>query len=381
MKSKILHLITRLAVGGAQDNTFISVAKGDRQRFTIHLASHPEGAWRERALAIADVFHPLPNLVNPINPLLDAQALGAIVGLLRQEKYDLIHTHSSKAGILGRIAAKIVGVPVVHTIHGFSFHDFMPWWQRQIYINLEKAMQPLTDFTVTVSELNRQQGASLGILDLSKSQTVYSGIDFNKLDIPTDIEAMKVALGIPPGWRSILMVGRLDPQKAPQYLIAAFAQVLEYCPQTILLLVGEGEQQSQLEAQAAELGIASQVKFLGFREDIPAILQTADIFALSSLWEGLGRAMTEAMLLAKPVVVPDIYGIPEIVHHQETGLLFPPKDVPQLAKHLVFLLQNPTKAAQLGNQARQLTRGLFDAKIMVEQLENIYTKLLLSQKV
>lgn len=377
MKTKILHLITRLAVGGAQDNTFISVEKGDRSRFSIHLASHPEGIWRDRANQVADVFHPIPHLVNPVNPVTDLQALLEIISLLRRENFALIHTHSSKAGILGRIAARIVGVPVIiHTIHGFSFHDFMPFWQRQLYINIEKTMKSYSDFIVTVSELNRQQGVELGILDLERSQTVYSGIDFSKLDQPVNKEAMGQNLGIPPDYQVIVMVGRLDPQKAPQYLIDAFAQVLLSCPQTILLLVGEGEEQVNLEHQVKTLGIAQKVKFLGFRTDIPAILQTADIFALSSLWEGLGRAMTEAMLLGKPVVVPEIYGIPEIVHHQKTGLLFPPKDVNQLAQHLIYLLENPPLAKQLGDNAQKLTRELFDAKIMVKQLEDIYLKLL-----
>lgn len=382
MKIKVLHLITRLAVGGAQDNTFISVAKGDRTKFSIHLASHPEGIWRDRALAVADVFHPLPHLINPINPYQDLQALISIVKLLRREKFDIIHTHSSKAGILGRIGAKIAQTPVViHTIHGFSFHDFMPPLQRQLYINLERAMKPLTDYIITVSELNRQQGASLNILDLEASKTVYSGIDFHKLDQPTNLQQMRQQLNIPPGYKSIVMVGRLDPQKAPEYLISAFAQVVKHQPHTILLLVGEGEKQPQLQAQVEELGITAKVKFLGFREDIPQILQTADIFALSSLWEGLGRAMTEAMLLGKPVVVPNIYGIPEIVHHQETGLLYPAKDVDKLAENLLLLLQNQELADKLGNQARQLTRNLFDGKMMVEQLETIYEKLLLAKSI
>ena len=378
MTTKILHLITRLAVGGAQDNTFISVEMGDRSQFSIHLASHPEGLWSDRAQQVADVFHPLPHLVNPVNPVTDLQALLEIISLLRRENFALIHTHSSKAGILGRIAGRIVGVPVIiHTIHGFSFHDFMPFWQRQLYINLEKMMKFCSDFIITVSELNRQQGAQLGILDLARSQTVYSGIDFTKLDQPVNYQEMRASLGIPPDYQIIVMVGRLDPQKAPQYLIDAFAQVLISCPDTVLLLVGEGEEQGNLEAQVKKLEIADQVKFLGFRTDIPAILQVSDIFALSSLWEGLGRAMTEAMLLGKPVVVPEIYGIPEIVHQGETGLLYPPKDVHQLAKHLVYLLQNPKAAKQLGDNAKRLTRNLFDARIMVKQLEEIYLKLLI----
>ncbi|MEM8806300.1 MAG: glycosyltransferase, partial [Cyanobacteria bacterium P01_G01_bin.38] len=140
--------------------------------------------------------------------------------------------------------------------------------------------------------------------------------------------------------------------------------------------VGEGELRSQLETQIQQLNLTAQVRLLGSREDVPEILKIADIFALSSLWEGLGRAMTEAMLLAKPVVVPEIYGIPEIVHANETGLLFPSGDIDQLAAHLIYLLQHPELREQLGVNAKVLTRERFDAMLMVKQIEEIYDKLL-----
>jgi glycosyltransferase involved in cell wall biosynthesis len=376
-RPKILHLITRLAVGGAQDNTLLTLEKHDRARFKVHLASNPNGTWRDRALQVADTFHPLPHLVNPIQPFQDCQALFEIVQLLKKEKFDLVHTHSSKAGILGRWAAKIVGVPaVVHTIHGFAFHNFMPTWKRQLYLHLERSVRPCTDFFVTVCELNRQQAAQLGILSLDNSKTIYSGIDFTQLDRPSHLQEIREKLKIPVGWKTLVMVGRLDAQKAPYFLIDAFARVVKNDPETLLLLVGEGELQTQLQVQTQTLGISDRVRFLGARGDIPDILNVADIFALSSLWEGLGRAMTEAMLMGKPVVVPNIYGIPEIVRDRETGLLFPAGDVEKLAAHLQFLLQHPEERMRLGQQAKQLTRNLFDANTMVQQIEEIYARLL-----
>lgn len=376
-KPKILHLITRLAVGGAQDNTLLTVEKHNRNQYEIHLASNPQGHWFNRAQKVADTFHSLPNLVNPISPINDFKTLVDIVQLLRQEQFDLVHTHSSKAGILGRIAARIVRVPVVvHTIHGFSFHDFMAAWKRKFYVIIECIVGKWTDYSITVCELNRQQAKELGILTQEKSQTVYSGIDFTKFDSPSNCQQTREQLAIPQDWQIIVMVGRLDEQKAPYYLIEAFAQVLKQLPQTLLLLVGEGELQSRLQQQTQTLGIESKVRFLGSREDVPEILKIADIFALSSLWEGLGRAMTEAMLLGKPVVVPNIYGIPETVHHNETGLLFPAADTEKLSHHLIYLLQNPQERQRLGHNAQQLTRKLFDAQIMTQQIEQIYEQLL-----
>lgn len=367
-------------MGGAQDNTLLTVEKHNREQFTVHLAANPNGRWSERAQKVADSFHPIPHLTHPIRPLQDLRALLEIVQLLRQESFDIIHTHSSKAGILGRWAVKIARVPVVvHTIHGFAFHDFMPAWKRQLYIHLERSTRLYTDFFITVSELNRLEASELDILRLNNSQTIYSGINFDKLDRSSNLLEIKQQLNIPDGWQTVVMVGRLDPQKAPSYLIEAFAKVVKQYPETLLLLVGEGTLRSTLQTQVQELGISEKVKFLGSREDVPEILTVADVFALSSLWEGLGRAMTEAMLLGKPVIVPNIYGIPEIVHHNETGLLFPVGDVDQLAAHLSFLLQHPEERDRIGQNAKKLTRKLFDANHMVQQIEQVYQRLL-SQK-
>ncbi|MEO1402782.1 MAG: glycosyltransferase family 4 protein [Cyanobacteria bacterium J06635_1] len=376
-KIKVLHLITRLAVGGAQDNTLLTVENHDRTRFESHLAANPDDEWLLRAQQAADGFHPLPNLVRPIHLLKDIRALLDIVALLRRENFDVLHTHSSKAGILGRVAARIAGIPVVvHTIHGFPFHDFMSPLKRGFYIALERGLRGFADFYITVCELNRKQAIELGLVPSERSQTVYSGISFTKLDRPGDLEATRRELAIPEGWQTVVMVGRLDQQKAPYHLIEAFAQVVQICPETLLLLVGEGELRSQLETQIQQLDLTGQVHLLGSREDVPEILKIADIFALSSLWEGLGRAMTEAMLLGKPVVVPEIYGIPEIVHQNETGLLFSSGDANQLAAHLIYLLQHPELREQLGANAKMLTRERFDAMLMVKQIEEIYDKLL-----
>lgn len=376
-KVKILHLITHMPVGGAQDNTLLTVEKHNRDDFCVHLAANPSGAWTNRALSVADVFHPLPHLVTPIHPLDDLKALFEIVKLLKQERFEIVHTHSSKAGMLGRLAARIVGRSiVVHTIHGFPFHDFMPAWKRNIYIGLERLARSWTDYFITVCDLNRQEALELNLLDAHNAQTVYSGIDFSKLDSSGEISTIYQTLEISPELKTIMMVGRLDDQKAPYYLIEAFSNVLQQYPNVILLLVGDGPLRPQLEQQVNELGIQSSVRFLGSRTDVPHLLKGIDIFALSSLWEGLGRAMTEAMLLGKPVVVPAIHGIPETVHDNETGLLFPAGDVPQLTHQLLHVLQHPDVGIRLGANAKALTRRLFDGDRMVQQIEDIYGKLL-----
>jgi glycosyltransferase involved in cell wall biosynthesis len=376
-KIKVLHLITTLAVGGAQDNTFLTLKNHNRDLYEVHLGSNPDGKWLNLGKQFSDVFHPVSNLVRPLSIKKDILALLAIIKLIRREKFDIIHTHSSKAGILGRWAGRIAGVPViVHTVHGFAFHDFMPTWKKQLYIFLERISRSSADFYITVSELNRKEAVQLKLFNFDNSIPIYSGIDLTKLDRDADLNLVKSQIGIPEKWQTIVSVGRLDRQKSPGFLIDSFAQVLQHHPDTLLLLVGEGELRQELEAQVSRLDITNKVRFLGSREDVPEILKIADIFALSSLWEGLGRAMTEAMLVGKPVVVPAIYGIPEIVHHHETGLLFEAKNVEQLADNLVYLLDHPDERDRLGQNAKNLTRKLFDGDDMVRQIEAVYEKLL-----
>jgi glycosyltransferase involved in cell wall biosynthesis len=375
-KKKVLHLITRLVVGGAQDNTLLTVKNHDRSRFEVSLASNPDGVWLNKAEDFSDYFYAIPTLRNPISPLNDIRAFFDILKLLQTKKFDIIHTHSSKAGILGRLAANLCNTPVVHTIHGFPFHDFMPLWKKKLYIFIEKWISQKTDFLITVSELNRNEALNLGIVKPENSQTIYSGIDFAKLDQKFDNESLRSEFNIAKNTKIIVMVGRLDQQKAPYFLIDAFAKVLKQFPDTVLFLIGEGELEDSLRNQVNQLNINPKVQFLGSRDDVPSILSISAIFALSSLWEGLGRAMTEAMLIGKPVVVPNIYGIPEIVHHNETGLLFESKNIDQLANHLIFLLKNPDECDRLGRNAKELTRRLFDGKQMVRQIEVVYEKVL-----
>ena len=380
-KIKVLHLITNLIVGGATDNTLVTVAGHNRNLFSVHLAAGQEGNWFHLGPQHADKFHAIENLVRSPRPLNDLKALWELVHLFRREQFDIVHTHTSKAGFLGRIAARCSGVPyVVHTIHNNAVNEYMSIFERQLFLSLEKIVLPLTDWFITVSELNRNQISELGLLKLERSQTVYSGIDYSQLDRLSDLTSKRQALKIPNDYQTIVMVARLMPQKAPDLLISAFTQVLDQCPRTLLILVGDGPLRQDLETQARDLDLVENIRFLGFRDDVPEILKLADIFALSSLWEGLGRSMTEAMLLGKPVVAPNIYGIPEIVHHNKTGLLFPVGDVNQLATLLIHLLQHPEEQIRLGQNAKRLTRKLFDAKDMVKQIEQIYEQLLLSHR-
>lgn len=377
-KTKILHLITHAAFGGSQDNTFCTCERHDRERYEVHLACNPNGEWGERARRSADTFHSLPSLVTPIRPWSDLAALLQILRLLRREKFDLVHTHTAKAGFLGRIAAWLCRVPVViHTYHAFPFHDFLPAWKRSLFLAMERLVQPMTDRFITLSKRQRIDAGRFGMARPADTKAVYTGIDFSQLDKAGDPQTTRQKLGVPEGWQVVVTAARLDPAKAPQLLVEAFGRVIQSHPKTMLLIAGEGELRPQVEACIERLKLHDRVRLLGFRRDVPDLLRAADVFTFSSLSEAMGRAMVEAMLLGRTVVVPAIHGIPEIVRHGHTGFLYEVGRVDQLAEQLCEALANPSARARIGANARSLTRRIFDANHMVEQIEQSYERALL----
>jgi glycosyltransferase involved in cell wall biosynthesis len=372
-RTKVLHIITLSVIGGAQDNTFGTCELHDRDLFEVHLACNPDGQWIERARRSAEHFHPMPHLQTAPSILKDLRTLWDLFWLLRRERFDIVHTHTAKAGFLGRLASWMARVPVIiHTYHAFPFHDHMPRLKHRFFRGMERLVRSMTDYFFTLSELDRRSGFANGILDYTKSETAYTGIDFAKLDAAAAPGITRAKLAIPEGWQVVLQVGRMDPQKAPHLLVEAFAEVVRVHPKTMLLFAGDGDLRPQVETVIARHGLQENVRILGFRDDVPDLLRVADVFAFSSLWEAMGRAMVEAMLVGRAVVVPAIYGIPEVVHHGETGWLYEAGKVDQLAAGLSHLLAQPEERERLGCNARQLTRRLFDLRNMVQKIEKVY---------
>lgn len=376
---RVLHLITRLVPGGAQDNTLVTCELHDRARYEVHVAGNPDGSLVERARAASDGrFHPIPDLVHPLDPLRDARALWQILRLLRRERFDLVHGHSSKAGFLGRIAARLTRTPFVFTYHGFPFHDFMPRWKQAFYVGLERMVRGAARHYITLSERDRQTALALRMVPEGASSAIYTGIDFAKIDRvlaapPPDPLA---ALGVPANGRRIVLVGRLDPQKAPLRMVEAFAQVRRELPDAQLVFVGDGELRQAVADAARGAGLHEAVHLLGYRKDVIEILVHCDVFAFSSSWEAMGRSMLEAMLVARPVVAPAIYGIPEVVEDGVTGWLYPLGDTARLAGCVVEVLSDPARARGVGQAAQQRIRAQFDARLMVRRIEEIYGRVL-----
>jgi glycosyltransferase involved in cell wall biosynthesis len=378
IKARILHLITHLGVGGAQDNTLLTVEGLSREHYEVHLAAGQDYVdWEERARGCSDAFFTFPTLRHPIHPLNDMQALYRIKDFIQEHNYHIVHTHSSKAGILGRIAARWAGVPiVVHTIHGFPWHDYMALWRRRLYILSERYTASLSDALITVSDLNKQEALNLKLAPPAKFTTIYSGIDLSAFDLKVDRSEKCLALGLDPDSPVVGTVGRLSKQKAPSDFVAAAKQVLTYLPESQFIMVGDGP---LVEEVRRAIGDEQRIKMLGFRADVPEILSILDVFALSSRWEGLGRALTEAMIMGLPVAATSVNGVPEIVTHGETGLLSAPEAPMELAQNIRWLLEHPDEAARIGQRARKRVVPAFSARRMVERIEALYEQLLIQK--
>jgi glycosyltransferase involved in cell wall biosynthesis len=385
-KTKVLHLITHLGFGGASDNTLLTVKDLSRARYEVHLGAGTEYVdWVEQGQEYADAFILFPNLYRSPRPLADLRLLWQLTRFLRAQRYDIVHTHNAKAGVIGRLAAYLAGVPIIlHSMHLLSWQDMEAdrsgWWpqlkaalQGRIYFGAEKFAAALSDMVITVSQLNREEAATAGLAPRHKLATVYSGIEYDRFRVVVDKAEKCRALGLSPTQPIVGIIGRLSPQKAPLDFVAAAKAVLAQRPDVQFLMVGDGPLSQEVHAA---IGAETRIKLLGYRDDVPELLAILDIFALSSLWEGLGRALTEAMSVGIAVAATAVNGIPEIVHHGETGLLSPPAEPQQLAKNILWLLNHPQEAAAISRRGQEQVLPHFGAQQMIDQIEAIYETLL-----
>lgn len=378
----VVHIITKLELGGAQQNTLFTVAHLDRDRFRPYLVTNPEGILVPEAMTLKGVkIFFVPELVREINPLKDLRALFKIKGILQQIKKDdpptIVHTHSSKAGILGRWGARFAKADaIIHTIHGFGFHDFQFFPMRRFLIFLEKMTARITDAFIAVSRANIKKGVDSGIFAKQKATLIRSGIELEEFTgIKGKRHKKKKELGIEPGLPLVTMIGCLKPQKAPLDYLEVAHRVLQE-REACFILVGDGELREKIEKKAVQLGLGKErFKLLGWRRNIPGILAATDIFCLTSLWEGLPRVLPQAMAVGIPIVATNVDGTPEAVIHKVNGFITKPRDTKAMAERIIYLLNHPQEAKQMGKQGEKRVRE-FDIRRMVRDQEDLYLKLL-----
>jgi glycosyltransferase involved in cell wall biosynthesis len=377
-KIKVCHIITKLELGGAQQNTLYTVAHLDRARFKPVLIAGKGGILDAEAQALSDVpVHFSASLIRSVNPFTDIASFFELYRLIRKEKPDIVHTHSSKAGIVGRWAAWLARVPaIVHTFHGFGFNDFQPWPVRAAFIFSEWLTAKITDRLIVVADEDRRRGLSLKIGDPRRYILIRSGIDLSKFkEHAVDRDAEKKALGIPAGAMVVTTVGPFKPQKNLADFIRVAALVKKEVPDSRFLVVGDGEQRQILEALIEENNLKDTVTLLGWRRDCADILSVSNVFAMTSLWEGLPRSILEAMSTALPVVANAVDGVREIIKDGETGYRVEPFALEKMAGHIIGLLRNPSLAKAMGEKGRNSIDRQFDITYMVRQQETLYLEL------
>lgn len=371
-KLRVAHIITQLELGGAQRNTLYTVGHLNRDSYEPILITGPNGLLDEEAKAASWPTHFVRFLVRPIRPIKDVIAFVSIYRLLRRLKPHIVHTHSSKAGILGRIAAYFAGVPVIlHTFHGFGFTPEQPSLVRRLFLFLERFCARLSTHLIFVSKDNEEEAQTLGIAGSRPHSLIRSGIVFEK---PAAADIRK-ELNLPNEAWLVSTVGNFKPQKNPMDLARTAKAVLAQSADIHFLLVGDGEQRASLERYIGSEGIAQNVHLLGWRHDAPQILAASDCFLLTSLWEGLPRALVEAALAGLPSVAYSVNGVKDILIEGETGFPVPPHDTAAAAEKILWIKNHPAEARKFAQKARTRVENEFDIDKMVRQQEDLYQKL------
>ena len=381
----ICHVITRLIVGGAQENTLLTCeglhARGHRVTLISGPTRGPEGSLVERARRGGYEFIELRELIRAVNPWMDARARRYLRMEFAQLKPDVVHTHSSKAGILGRFAARDARVPiVVHTVHGMSFNRTQPWAVRKIFAWLEQKAARRTHALVAVADAMIAQSVAAGICSAGKMQTIYSGMEVEHFDPSLcDRAAVRAQWGIAEA-DDVIVVGtiaRLFRNKGYEQLLPIMAAAAQRKPRLRFVWIGDGAQRAEYEAELARLGLADRTTLTGLVPpgQIRQLLPGFDILAHTSQWEGLPRTVVQAALMRVPAVAFDIDGTPEVITDGQTGRLVALNDTADFTTALLELAADADTRARMGQAGRAACLERFDWRRMVDDLEALYGRL------
>ena len=381
---RVLHIITRMIVGGAQENTLLSVIGLDAMpEYEVTLMSGVDRGREGELLSEArEKTHLLivPEMGRSINPFSDFVAFWKIYRLIKKGRYHIVHTHASKAGVLGRIAAWVAGTPfIVHTLHSLVFHDYQPWIVNRTWRIIKKICAPMTDFFISVSSIIVDKAIKAGIDKPEKFRTIYSGMELDWfLNANFDGNAIRKEFGIPEGVPVVGKIARLFPLKGHDELMDAAPEIVKRVPNVRFFLIGDGILYEHLQKRAKEYGILENFVFAGLipRERIPEMLSAMDIVVHTSLREGLARVLPQALAMGKPCVSFDIDGAPEVVINDKTGYLVDAYDAVGLAEGISKLLKDPELRKEMGENGRRHVDPAFRTETMVKEIAEVYEMLL-----
>jgi glycosyltransferase involved in cell wall biosynthesis len=370
---RVLLMITRLELGGAQRVVLHTAEYLDRGEFSVGLVWGPGDRLDDEAKQIPDLdLFPVSSLVRPIAPIADFRAGRALRAAVREFKPHVVHTHSSKAGILGRFAARVERTPaVVHTVHGFGFTPMQPPPMRFALRQAERMLGRWTDHFITVSKSDRQRGSALGIFRPEQATVIRAGIDLARFRAVSQSDAVRERLGVPLDAPIVVQIGNFKPQKAPLDFVRMAASVWQRFPEVHFVMVGDGELREAAERLAVDLGIAGNTVFCGWWDDVPGLLAATRVSVLTSRHEGLPCSVVESLAAGVPVVATAVDGTVEVIRPGENGLLAPAGDVRALAEGVCRILSDPELRASMAAAAPE-NLGEFDRDHMVRKQEELY---------
>lgn len=380
---RITHVITRLIVGGAQENTIASVL-GLRKipGLEVDLISGPttgpEGSLESEFKSTPGALTIVPNLVRPVHPLNDLFALRELRKIFRERKPNLVHTHSGKAGVLGRLAAARAGVPViVHTIHGPSFGPFQGSFANWLFRAAELRAARVTTHFVTVADAMRDQYLAAGIGRPEQYTRIFSGFPLEPFLGAKNDPQLRARYGLKSDDIVIGKIARLFKLKGHDSLFVIAPQLVKACPQIKFLLVGDGEWRGRFEQMARAAGLQKHFIFTGLvpPREIPPLLGIMDILVHLSEREGLPRALPQALAAGRPVVAFDCDGAREVCRDGETGFLIRLGHLHGLSERLLLLARDAELRTRLASQGREFVRAHFAVEHMVQQIHQLYRQL------
>lgn len=378
MKIRVCHIITKLELGGAQKNTLFTVSNLDPSKFETFLISGEEGILDgEASEKIGERAIFVREMKRSINPIFDLIALIKLAIILKKIKPHIIHTHSSKAGILGRWAGFFAGVKVrIHTIHGFGFSPFHPLPVRWFFIFLERITSLITTHFICVSKNNLEEGKKLGIIKEGQASIIKSGVEIEKfLNASVDVKSKKIELGIPIDKKIIGMVACFKPQKAPLDFVRIARILRDSRDDLHFIMIGDGELREKIEEEIKKLELKENFSLLGWRKDVEEIFKLVDVFVLTSLWEGLPQVIPQAYASGVPMVVSEVDGNKEFVEDGINGFTFKPRDLQRAVNGIKSLIDDSGLKIKFIDEGRKKLKE-FKNEDMVSAQEVLYKSLL-----
>ncbi len=375
---RIAHVQLLPLLTGVQRVTLAELAALDPDRYERTLICQRPGPLTKLAANLGVRYEFVPQLTRPISPLRDAAALYQLWRLMRARQFDIVHTHSSKTGVLGRVAARMAGIPVItHTVHGFAFPAEPSRWKRRLYAALEAVGGRCCDAVICLNSSDRQVATELGVSE-KKLSLVPNGVDligYHPIS-PQDRNLVRQRLGLPCDQPVAVMVGRLWPQKDPATFVKAAIAAIEAGQIGHFAIIGDGRLRSELKALLSEHHTGERIHLLGWRDDVAQVLPAFDVFVLPSRWEGMPLAILEAMACALPCVVSDIPGNRSLIDDGVDGYVVPIGDVEAFRSKLGILMADSSLRQAFGQAARSKVEQHYSMSRRMDAITALYQRLL-----